>query len=144
MKFKKDFGGRDKYFSCQYKKDLAGDCVVRAIAIATGTDYKIVWDSLFSLGHELGQLPNSYRIAEKYLNTLGWIKHKPMRKTNGKRYRLKNVPINPVGSYIFQTSGHMTAVVDGIQRDTWNCQDWVANSYYINQHGVNHERNKNT
>ena len=40
-------GGRSNYF-----KGEAGDCVVRAIAIATNTDYKVVYDELFQINKD--------------------------------------------------------------------------------------------
>ena len=44
MKFIYDDGGRSKYF-----KGNARDCVTRAIAIATGIDYKEVYDTIKDL-----------------------------------------------------------------------------------------------
>ena len=129
MDFIKDDGGRNKYFPLKYKKDYTGDCVIRAIAIATYTDYKRVWDALFELGHKMGHLPNDERVYEKYLSQIGWKKHKPIRKSNGRKYQLKNLPIAD-GSYIFITSRHVTAITEQEHRDTWNCGNWCANSYY--------------
>ena len=106
MQFIKDDGGRDKYFPLKYKKDYTGDCVIRAIAIATCTDYKRVWDDLFDLGHRMGHLPNDRRVFEEYLACIGWEKHKPMRKSNGRKYKLKNLPIDD-GYYIVHTRKHV-------------------------------------
>lgn len=48
MDFVYNDGGRSKYF-----KGNAGDCVTRAIAIATGFDYKEVYDNIKDLvGHK--------------------------------------------------------------------------------------------
>lgn len=130
MEYKKDNGGREKYFPCKLKKDRTSDCVVRAIAIATDTDYLIIWKELFKIGLEIGHLPSNKRTTEKYLDSIGWVKNKPFRKSNGRKYKLRNVPIDNNKSYIFQTTTHWTAIKKGIHRDTWNCQDWCANSYY--------------
>jgi len=40
-------GGRSNYF-----KGEAGDCVVRAISIATEIDYKVIYDKLFDLNKD--------------------------------------------------------------------------------------------
>ena len=51
MEFKFNDGGRSKYF-----KGFTGDCVTRAIAIATGLDYKKVYDDLNEMAkHEKGK-----------------------------------------------------------------------------------------
>jgi len=131
MKFIKDFGGREKYFPTKLKKDLAGDCVIRAIAIATGLDYKVVWVRMFEIGAEIGRMPNSWVTVDLYLDALGWKKCKPFRKSNGRKYKLKDVPISPDRAYLFRTSKHLTAVVNGELRDVWNCGAWCANSYYV-------------
>ena len=46
--YKYNDGGRSKYFRMRYKKDITGDCVIRAISIALDLDYKFVWESLFT------------------------------------------------------------------------------------------------
>jgi len=130
LEFKKDDGGRSKYYPSKLKKDRAGDCTIRAIAIGTGTDYKEVWDALFSIGTEIGQFPNSWEVVDRYLTSQGWVKHKPKRDINGKRHRLRNLRLLHRNTYIFKTTGHLTAVVNGVHRDTWNCQNQIANSYY--------------
>ncbi len=134
IEFIKDDGGRSKYYPSKLKKDKAYDCTIRAIAIGTEKDYKEVWDALFSIGTEIGQLPNSWEVVDRYLTIYGWKKHKPFRDKKGKRYRLRymgNV-LNHSQTYIIKTSSHLTVVVDGTLRDTWNCQNSVANSYYTN------------
>ena len=42
--YKYNDGGRSKYFRMRYKKDITGDCVIRAISIALDLDYKFVWE----------------------------------------------------------------------------------------------------
>ena len=123
-------GGRDKYFPCKFKKDRAGDCVIRSISIATGIDYMEVWNNLFSIGQRIGHLPNSEKTYHEYLTSLGWGKHKPMRKPNGRKYKLSQAPFDKTKNYIVTTSGHMTAVVGGNVHDIWDCRDWCGNSYY--------------
>ena len=130
MRYIKDNGGREKYFQVKFKKDLTSDCVIRAIAIATGNDYKEVMTELFKIGLEIGQMPNNKKCYEIYLNKLGWEKHKPIRKVNGKKYKVKNMPIDHT-NMIVHTSKHLTTIIQGNLHDTWDCREWCANSYYI-------------
>ena len=44
MKFIKNHGGRENYYPTKLKKDMAGDCVVRAISIGTKQDYLLEGD----------------------------------------------------------------------------------------------------
>jgi hypothetical protein len=130
IKYKKSFGGRDKYWSCKLKKDRTNDCVVRALAHATDTDYLVVWNELFELGRDIGFLPDAPRCYEKWLSDRGWVKHSPLTHSGRRKYSLKNIPIDPDGIYIFVTCGHLTAVVGGVLLDSWDCRPWKANSYF--------------
>lgn len=127
MRFIKNDGGRDKYFPTQFKKDLASDCVVRAIAIALDIDYKVVWDCLFEYGQKIGHLPNDKRVYEPLLLEHGWTKNSPLKKGN-KKYKVKNLPVY---NAIIHTTNHLTAVVDGNLHDNWDCREWKANSFYL-------------
>lgn len=133
MKYKFDCGNRHKYFKCycQLKKYGQGDCTIRAIAIATETDYKVVWDSLMDSAKKNGLMPNAVENCELFLGSIGWKKQKPLRKGR-KKYKLKNTPIDKNKNYIFYVSNHWTAVVKGVNRDLGSC--WLnrcSNSYYI-------------
>ncbi|QDP50848.1 MAG: hypothetical protein Unbinned2903contig1001_38 [Prokaryotic dsDNA virus sp.] len=131
MKYVKNDGGRSNYFPSKLKKDQAGDCCIRAIAIGLDLDYMEVWQGLFKTGLESGYMPNSWRVVETYLKTKGWIKQKPFRKSNNRKYQLGRLPVEKNKTYLVCTSGHLTCVVDGVVNDTWDCREWCANSYYI-------------
>ena len=134
--YEKSLGGRENYFPTQYKKDATNDCVVRAIAIATGLDYMKVWNDLFDLGREIGHLPNNKKCYEAYLETLGWEKFSPV-KVNNKKVQVRNFPAKSNTSYIVHTTSHVTAIVNRVHLDSWNCGKWCANSYYMKkQQGV--------
>ena len=132
MKYEFNCGSRHKYFNCrcQLKKYAVGDCTIRAISIATGTDYKMVWDSLMDSAKRTGYMPNSRENCELFLDSIGWKRQKPFRKGR-KKYKLKNVPINKTQNYIFHTSSHWTAIVNNVVQDTWDCREWCANSYWV-------------
>ena len=134
IKYEFDCGGRHKYFNCycQLKKYGAGDCTMRAIAIATETDYKVVWDSLADISKETGYLPNDRETCEVFLSRIGWERQKPIRKSNGRRIKLKDTPVDKNVNYIFHTSNHWVAVVNGVARDLgkW-CITRCSNSYWI-------------
>jgi hypothetical protein len=129
IKFNENDGGRIDYFPSQKKKDVAGDCVIRSIAITTGLDYMEVWNKLFELGTEIGQLPNDQTTYTKFLNSMGIRKLPTLKDLNGKKYRLHSFPLTK-GKYIIHTTNHLTTVVNGVVNDTWDCRNWCCNSYY--------------
>ena len=129
MKFKKDYGGREKYFRCRFKKDRTNDCVIRAIAIATGIDYMKIWDDLFALATETGFMPNDPKCYEPYLASLGWVKHSPL-KDGRRKVKVRNFPIKE-GAVIISICNHLTTMVEGELRDTWNAGAYAANSFWL-------------
>ena len=62
-----DDGGRHQYFRMKYKKDRVGDCVIRALAIATGEDYQDVRTELWETSYKDGYMPNSNENYTKFL-----------------------------------------------------------------------------
>jgi len=133
MKFIKNYGGRENYFSTQFKKDNTNDCVIRAISIATEQDYKKVWNELFELACKTGFMPNDKKCFDTYLESLGWTKKSPLKYGN-KKYKVKNVGQFFKGkNVIIHTTNHLTTLVDGDLNDIWDCREWCANSYYVKE-----------
>jgi hypothetical protein len=130
IEYIQDFGGRENYFPCKLKKDRIGDCVIRAIAIATQQDYMVALKELFAIGIELGNLPNSEAVYGAYLESKGFVKHKPFRNPKGKKYTVRELPIEDDGVYVIHTTSHVTTIMNRQIRDSWFCGDSSANSYY--------------
>ena len=126
-----DDGGRA---AAGFKGD-AGDCVTRAIAIVTGRNYRQVYDDLFELGRRryAGQLtgaditrrasprngvdPAVYR---RYLDTLGLHWTPTMFIGQGTKVHLRADEL-PDGRLVVRCSKHVTAVIDGVLHDTYDC-----------------------
>jgi hypothetical protein len=104
------------------------DCVVRAIAIATRLPYRTVYDDLNLLAkkHERprsGVARSSSRTGvhrvtyDRYLRLLGWTWRPTMTIGSGCQVHLRADEL-PAGRLIVRVSKHLTAVVDGVIRDT--------------------------
>ena len=120
---------------------LRDDCVVRAIAIATGKPYRDVFNALQNgLRHQieverLGSLKygikGDYRptatpheglcghVFGPYLRWLGWEYVVRPVVTNGKPLRLRSGALPP-GHLIVLLSNHLVAVINGVIHDTHN------------------------
>lgn len=117
MKFKYNDGGRSNYF----KASNVGDCAVRAIAIATGIDYKQVYNDLKKLnGGKSCRNGTPKKIRRKYLTQLGWVWHPTMFIGQGCQVHLDKNEL-PSGTLIVSVSGHLTCVKDGVIYDTYDC-----------------------
>jgi hypothetical protein len=117
-------------------KGKAGDCVSRAIAIATGRPYREVYDRL---GQLIGEWSKGRSRAAKrwrakakgaterngtpkpvirqYLLELGWEWVPTMGIGTGTTVHLRADEL-PAGRIITSVSGHMCAVIDGVVHDT--------------------------
>ena len=108
----------------------AGDCVTRAIAIATGLPYRQVYDGLGVIARLWAcpagchsSVAGSARtgldpaVCRLYLGELGWAWTPTMGIGTGCRVHLRAGEV-PAGRVITRLSGHLSAVVDGVVRDT--------------------------
>jgi hypothetical protein len=123
MKFIYNDGGR----AAAGYRGVAGDCVTRAIAIATGKPYQEIYDALNALGTKErtskrrrgkssarnGVYKNTTR---KYLESLGWKWTPTMGIGQGCKVHLRPEEL-PSGRLIVSVSKHLTVVIDGAIHD---------------------------
>ena len=124
MQFVQDDGGRSQYF-----KGDADDCVARAISIASGVDYREVYDRLAAgNSSQRGGGKKSARHGilvrrkwfKDYMAAQGWAYVPTMTIGSGCRVHLRADEL-PHGRLVVQVSKHYTAVVDGVIHDTYDC-----------------------
>ena len=125
--FKYNNGGRsDAGF-----KGTTGDCVVRAITIATGFTYSEIYSTmnLFVKDERLTKRKRNKSASrtgvhkdqiQKFLNALNWTWTPTMFIGQGCKVHLKADEL-PSGILIVSLSKHVTCVVDGVINDTYDC-----------------------
>lgn len=128
IKFVENDGGR----SAAGYKGKAGDCVVRAIAIATEQDYKAVYDELFRRNRLVRKRTKSPRSASprdggtskktirEYMSDIGWVWTPTMQVGQGCTVHLRANEL-PSGRLVVRLSRHLAAVIDGVLHDTFDC-----------------------
>ena len=148
MNFKFNDGGREQ----SGYKGSAGDCVTRAIAIVTGKTYSEVYDRMFMEikkfaatkrsatakragrgGGRAGTTPRngiSKKVYHRYLiEEMGMTWTPTMLIGQGcKVHLIENELLS--GKLIVQCARHLTAVIDGVINDTWNCSGKCVYGYY--------------
>ena len=108
------------------KKNL-GDCVYRALSIATGKDWLTIYDELSALGREMLAPPNDTTVYSAYLDKIAErvpaiVKKK--RVTANNLARLQQQSIDEHDSvHVIRTAHHLATVRDGKLRDTWDSSD---------------------
>jgi len=161
----KSDGGRHGSGISRGRKDEVGDCVVRAIAIATQKPYREVHDALtvakvrdvaagkndwtrwarrkggvraFHADHGV-----SDEVYGPYLEDLGWrfTSTKDLPRGRGVHLRSDELPRERL---IVRLPGHLVAVIDGVIHDTHDCSDegrrriqgyWIEPRYRRAAHG---------
>ena len=111
----------------------AGDCVIRAIAFATGAEWENVYLGLTSLGFTMGDVPNAVPVYAAYLKNLGLTKSPSPRKTDGRKYTLLEFAqefTKSKGTYVIKISNHLTCVQNGYICDTWDCSNYCVGNYW--------------
>src|SRR5271170_7150052 len=109
-------------------KGKAGDCVVRAIAIATERQYQQIYDLVNSAAmHErTGKRKRGksnartgvYRTSiKRVMKSLGWVWTPTMQIGSGCTVHLRADEL-PSGRLVVSVSKHLTAVIDGVIHDT--------------------------
>lgn len=126
MRFVLDDGGRQQ---AGFHGKRTGDCVCRAIAIATESDYGETWaalnefrDSLRSTKQVRGSSAETgvgRRVYDQYLKHLGWEFVPTMGIGTGCRVHLRDGEL-PMGRLVVRCSRHLVAVIDGVIHDTYD------------------------
>ena len=126
MQFQFNEGGRKK----AGRKGSAGDCVCRAIAIATGLPYTEVYADLNTAAEaerpRRGKRSSSRTgvnmpTIRRYLAARGWVWTPTMGIGTGCKVHLADGEL-PGGTLIVSVSRHLTAVIDGVIHDTHDPQ----------------------
>jgi hypothetical protein len=120
-----DDGGR----SISSFKGSTGDCVTRAIAIATGQPYSEVYDAINEQARKErprnGRKRSSARegvqkpTIRRYMESLGWRWVPTMHVGSGCTVHLRADEL-PAGRLVVNVSKHSVAVINGIIHDTYD------------------------
>jgi hypothetical protein len=112
-------------------KGKAGDCVVRAIAIATGCPYQQIYDMVnrAAVHERTGKRKRGtsnartgvYKTSiKRVMKSLGWVWTPTMQIGSGCTVHLRAGELPP-GRLVVSVSKHLTAVIDGVIHDTHDC-----------------------
>lgn len=112
-------------------KGTTGDCVCRAIAIATERPYKEVYDLIneYAKSERTGKRKRGKSNARtgvykdcirKVMKHYGWTWVPTMQIGQGCKVHLREDEL-PKGRLVVSVSKHETAVIDGVLNDTYDC-----------------------
>lgn len=119
-----------EYFNPNPKQKLVGDCVIRAIAKATGRDWEDVYLDVMQKGFEMKDMPSSNAVWGAYLYEIGFRRN-IIPNTCPDCYTIKDFCHDyHMGIYILATGTHVVAVIDGTYYDTWDSGEEIPIYYF--------------
>ena len=107
-----------------------GDCVVRAIAIATDQSWRRTYRQLCDLGEIHADMPSSNYIWGTYLRQRGarqFLLPESCPECITVRAFCERYP---EGVYVIGTGDHAVAVIDGDWYDSWNSEDEIPTYFW--------------
>lgn len=115
------------------KGQKAGDCVVRAIARATGQTWDEVYDALSEEGRKRKRMPNEKETYSAYLKRLGWVKMKQPKRIDGKKLTGREFAekYHDTRAIMHIGTHHVTCLIDGEINDIWDCTDNCVGNYWV-------------
>lgn len=102
------------------KHARVGDCAVRCIAKATGTDWQDAYIQLAIQGYVMRDLPSADIVWGEYLRLKGFHREAIPEEKSGDYTVRDFCADNPTGTYVIKTDGHVVCVVDGDYYDSWD------------------------
>lgn len=110
--------------------DRVGDCVVRAISIATGETWGKTYMQLANEGYMMCDMPSSNAVWGQYLRKKGFRRN-VISDTCMACYTVKDFCSEfPRGVYVLGTGTHAVTVINGDYYDTWDSGDEMPVFYW--------------
>lgn len=112
------------------RKKRVGDCVIRAISVATGMTWRQVYAALCMVGYDELDMPSSNEVWGLYLYLLGFdpfVLPDACPECVTVREFARHFP---VGTYIVGTGDHAVAIIDGDWFDTFNSASLVPKYFF--------------
>lgn len=107
-----------------------GDCVIRAISIASDSEWEEIYINLAIQGYIMKDMPSSNHVWSSYLMSKGFDR-KVVDDICPDCFTIEEFcKFNPKGTYILATGTHVVAAIDGDYYDTWDSGDEVPIFYF--------------
>ena len=122
-----------KIENINHKNRKTSDCVVRAIAKASGKDYLVVLKDLYDLSVKTGYMFNDKHCYEKLLENYGFYKCKQPKKSDNTKYLVGEIDrlVRLGESVVISCAHHLTCYVNDELVDIWDCRRKTIGNYWV-------------
>ena len=112
------------------ENNLVGDCVIRAISIATSTDWDTVYANICVQGYEMKDMPSSNSVWSAFLLNNGFKRYVIPNECPD-CYTVKDFcKDHSRGCFILATGTHVVTCINGNHFDTWDSSNEVPIFYF--------------
>lgn len=119
-----------QYYNPNPKSNLVGDCVIRALTLATDLNWDKVYIELTSQGFLLKDMPSSNHVWSVYLKHKGFTRH-IIPDTCPDCYTVREFCYdNPEGLFVLATGTHVVTCINGDYYDTWDSGNEIPIYYF--------------
>lgn len=110
----------------------SSDCVIRAISLATGFEWVLVFDDLCKIARKIYRVPNEKNTYERYLERLGWKKRPMPKHEDGTRFTARELAVKYKNQTIIMSlANHLTCSINGKIHDIWDCGEKAVGNYWV-------------
>ena len=118
---------------------IGGDCVIRAIALATGQSWETTVREMTEMGIKKGLVLNDRDLYPLYLKEKGFVECKEPRDVNNRKmtvedylhYTCYGIDPDEINFVANVGSHHVAAVKNGKVRDIWNSSKETMHKYWV-------------
>lgn len=103
-----------------------GDCTVRAVSKALGTEWDKTYWGLCIEGNLMHDMPSANAVWGSYLRRNGFRRKLAQDDVTVREF----IDSHPRGTYILALSGHVVCACDGTLYDTWNSSNEIVLYYW--------------
>ena len=104
---------------------LVGDCAVRAIAKALGTDWETAYAMIATNGFAMGDMPSSDSVWGAVLRQNGFYRQAIPNSCPDCYTAADFARDNPHGTFVLGFGGHVATVEDGDLYDSWDSSNEI-------------------
>ena len=119
-----------EFYNPNPKNQHVGDCAVRAISKAVGTEWSDAYINLCVEGLALRDMPSANYVWGMYLKKMGFAEHMMSSICPDCITVAKFAETHPEGRYVLACQNHVVTVINGTYFDTWDSGNEIVLYYY--------------
>ena len=102
-----------------------GDCAVRAVSVALGTDWETAYKMIVEEGYRMGDMPSSNAVWGAVLRQNGFSRHSIPNRCPDCYTAEDFSQDHPHGIYVLGFGNHVATIIDGTLYDSWDSSDEI-------------------